>query len=130
MFFAAIEDGGNRILSCAWMIDSDEPSQFEIRKAKKDPWNGEFFHLIRPRYPWEDARRLGFICGGGAAWYSKTHSEGDRVWVHIPKTGLVGVDEVTGERCRAEWYRFEMLEGHRTLMDMELIEGYSQLDPG
>lgn len=132
MFFAAFEDGGNRYLSRAWLIDPDEPSQPVFRKPRKEPWNGEFYASFGPDYPWEDARRLGFICGGGAAWYSKTLSmlsEGDRVWVYIPKTGYVGVGEVTGERCRAEEYRFETPEGTKTLLDMELIEGYPHLDP-
>lgn len=132
MFFAAFEDGGNRYLSRAWMIDPDEPSQPVSRKSKKEPWNGEFYASFGPDYPWEDARRLGFICGGGAAWYSKTLSmlsEGDRVWVYIPKTGYVGVGEVTGERCRADEYRFDTPEGPRTLPEMTLTEGYPQIDP-
>ncbi|WP_282041067.1 endonuclease NucS domain-containing protein [Halomonas alimentaria] len=132
MFFAAFEDGGNRYLSRAWMIDPDEPSQPVARKAKKEPWNGEFYVSFGPHYPWADARRLGFICGGGAAWYSKTLSmlsQGDRVWVYIPKTGYVGVGEVIGERCRADEYRFDTPEGPRTLPEMTLTEGYPQIDP-
>ncbi|CAM3516970.1 endonuclease NucS domain-containing protein [Halomonas lysinitropha] len=132
MFFAAFEDGGNRYLSRAWMIDPDEPTQPIARKAKKEPWNGEFYVSFGSHYPWEDARRLGFICGGGAAWYSKTLamlSEGDRVWVYIPKTGYVGVGEVIGERCRADEYRFDTPEGPRTLPEMTLTEGYPQIDP-
>jgi hypothetical protein len=132
MFFAAFEDGGNRYLSRAWMIDPDEPSQPVSRKSRKEPWNGEFYASFGPDYPWEDARRLGFICGGGAAWYSKTLSmlsEGDRVWVYIPKTGYVGVGEVIGERCRADEYRFDTPEGPRTLPEMTLTEGYPQIDP-
>ena len=131
MFFAAFEDGGNRYLSRAWMIDPDEPNQPVVRESKKEPWNGEFYASFGPDYPWEDARRLGFICGGGAAWYSKTLamlSEGDRVWVNIPKTGYVGVGEVIGERCRAEQYRFPTPEGPRTLPEMELLEGSLQLN--
>ncbi|WP_217694017.1 hypothetical protein [Chromohalobacter japonicus] len=42
-------------------------------------------------------------------------SEGDRVWVNIPKTGYVGV--VTGEHCRADEYRFAN-EGDRTLPEI------------
>ncbi|MFC2993442.1 hypothetical protein [Halomonas tibetensis] len=132
MFFAAFEDDGNRYLSRTWMIDPDEPTQPIARKAKKEPWNGEFYASFGPDYPWEDARRLGFICGGGAAWYSKTLamlSEGDRVWVYIPKTGYVGVGEVIGERCRADEYRFDTPAGPRTLPEMTLIEGYPQIDP-
>ncbi|TDB04643.1 endonuclease NucS domain-containing protein [Halomonas marinisediminis] len=132
MFFAAFEDGGNRYLSRAWMIDPDEPPRPTTRKAGKEPWNGEFYASFGGDRPWELARRHGFIAGGGAAWYSKTLnllSEGDRVWVNIPKTGYVGVAEVTGERCRADEYRFETPEGPRTLLEMTLGEDYAQLGP-
>lgn len=132
LFFAAFEDGGNPYLSRAWMIDPDEPGQPVARKARKEPWNGEFYASFGSDYPGKDARRLGFLCGGGAAWYSKTLamlSEGDRVWVYIPKTGYVGVGEVVGERCRADEYRFDTPEGPRTLQEMELTEGYPQINP-
>lgn len=132
LFFAAFEDGGNHYLSRAWMIDPDEPAQQGPAKARKEPWNGEFYASFDNGYPWEDARHLGFICGGGKHWYSKTLamlSEGDRVWVNIPKTGYVGVGVVTGQRCRAEHYNFGTSDEPRTLRDLELIEGYSDLDP-
>ena len=43
--------------------------------------------------------RVGFICGGGGAWYSKTLqllTPGDRLWVNVPGTGFVGVGRATG----------------------------------
>ncbi|MBB3184099.1 hypothetical protein FHR95_001659 [Halomonas fontilapidosi] len=130
MFFAAFEDGGNRYLSRAWMIDPDEPVQPVSRKAKKEPWNGEFYTSFGDDRPWELARRYGFIAGGGAAWYSKTLSmlsEGDRVWVNIPKTGYVGVGEVIGERCRADEYRFDTEEGSKSLLELTSREDYFHL---
>ena len=132
MFFAAFDAGDNRYLSRAWMIDPDEPTQPAVSKVRKEPWNGEFYASFGPDYPWEDARRLGFICGGGAPWYTKTLamlSEGDRIWVNIPKTGYVGVGEVIGERCRAETYRFDSPDGPKNMLEMDLIESYPQLDP-
>lgn len=120
LFFAAFEDGGNRYLSRAWMIDPDESQERAITKGRKEPWNGEFYASFGDDRPWPLARRLGFIAGGGATWYSKTLSmlsEGDRVWVNIPKTGYVGVGIVTGERCRAADYRFAS-EGDRTLPEI------------
>ena len=130
MFFAAFEDGGSRYLSRAWMIDPDEPSQPVVRKTKKEPWNGEFYASFGDDRPWELARRFGFIAGGGAEWYSKTLnmlSEGDRIWVNIPKTGYVGVGEVIGERSRADEYRFETEEGSRTLLELTSQEEYPHL---
>ncbi|WP_202114735.1 hypothetical protein [Vreelandella zhuhanensis] len=130
MFFAAFEDGGNRYLSRAWMIDPDEPAQPTSRKAKKEPWNGEFYASFGDDRPWELARQYGFIAGGGATWYSKTLamlSEGDRVWVNIPKTGYVGVGEVIGERCRADSYLFETAQGSKTLLELASQSIYPHL---
>ncbi|MDR5900120.1 endonuclease NucS [Halomonas vilamensis] len=130
MFFAAFEDGGNRYLSRAWMIDPDEPTQPIASKTKKEPWNGEFYASFGDNRPWELARRYGFIAGGGAAWYSKTLmmlSEGDRVWVNIPKTGYVGVGVVTDERCRADEYRFDTEQGRRTLLEIASEKDYPHL---
>lgn len=130
MFFAAFEDGGNRYLSRAWMIDPDEPVQPISRKAKKEPWNGAFYVSFGDSRPWELARQYGFISGGGAAWYSKTLamlSEGDRIYVNIPKTGYVGVGEVVGERCRADEYHFTTESGHKTLRDLVAHDDYQHL---
>lgn len=54
-------------------------------------------------------------------------SEGDRVWVNIPKTGYVGVGEVIGERCRADEYRFDTEEGSRSLLELTSQEDYFHL---
>ncbi|MBE0404961.1 MULTISPECIES: endonuclease NucS domain-containing protein [Halomonas] len=130
MFFSAFEDNGNRYLSRAWMIDPDEPPKPVARKANKEPWNGEFYASFGDDRPWELARRLGFIAGGGATWYSKTLamlSEGDRVWVNIPKTGYVGVGEVIGERSQATEYPFETENGPKTLLDIVRPDDYPHL---
>ncbi|WNL43169.1 hypothetical protein RN347_04530 [Halomonas sp. PAMB 3264] len=42
-------------------------------------------------------------------------SESDRVWVNIPRTGYVGVAEVTGERVRADEFMVETVEGLQRL---------------
>ncbi|AWN15327.1 hypothetical protein [Salinisphaera sp. LB1] len=131
LFFAAFEDAGNHYLSRAWMIDPEDSQKRVISRTSKQPWNGEFYVSFDRDMPWEDARRLGFIAGGGALWYSRTLdllSEGDRVWVNIPGTGYVGVGHVTGERCRADQYEFDTADGPRTLDQMELSETYSDLD--
>ncbi|WP_275286089.1 endonuclease NucS domain-containing protein [Halomonas elongata] len=130
MFFAAFEDQGNHYLSRAWMIDPDEPAQSAARKAHKEPWNGEFYASFGDNRPWELARRYGFIAGGGAAWYSKTLamlSEGDRVWINIPKTGYVGVAEVTGERCRGDHFTVQTDQGSTRLQDLTTADEYPHL---
>ncbi|MBW5800046.1 PDDEXK family nuclease [Halomonas elongata] len=130
MFFAAFEDQGNHYLSRAWMIDPDEPPQSTTRKTRKEPWNGEFYASFGDDRPWELARRYGFIAGGGAAWYSKTLamlSEGDRVWVNIPKTGYVGVAEVIGERCRADEFMVPTEQGSTLLSSLISAAEYPHL---
>ncbi|MGC3875343.1 hypothetical protein ACPF7Z_19020 [Halomonas sp. GXIMD04776] len=130
MFFAAFEDQGNHYLSRAWMIDPDEPAQPAVSKAHKEPWNGEFYASFGDSRPWGLARRYGFIAGGGAAWYSKTLamlSEGDRVWVNIPKTGYVGVAVVTGERCRADHFSVQTEHGKRLLPEVATATEYPHI---
>ncbi|MGS2745054.1 endonuclease NucS domain-containing protein [Halomonas sp. LS-001] len=130
MFFSAFEDNGNRYLSRAWMIDPDEPVQPMTKKAKSEPWNGEFYASFGDDRPWALARQYGFIAGGGVVWYSKTLamlSEGDRVWVNIPKTGYVGVGEVIGERCRADQHEVETEQGYQRLVDMLSQQDYPHL---
>jgi len=130
LFFAAFEDNGQQYLSRAWMIDPDENQERAVKKGKKEPWNGEFYVSFGDDRPWELARRLGFIAGGGAEWYSKTLSmlsEGDRVWVNIPKTGYVGVGIVTGERERADEHLFDTDDGPKSLLDIEFDENYRNL---
>jgi len=131
LFFAAFEDNGQQYLSRAWMIDPDENQERAVTKGKKEPWNGEFYVSFGDDRPWELARKLGFIAGGGANWYSKTLSmlsEGDRVWVNIPKTGYVGVGIVTGERERADQFEFDTPDGPLALQQMEDTGSYSHLD--
>ena len=103
VFFSAFSDGDQRYLSRAWMIDPHETQYIATTRGSREPWNGEFYVSFgdSERRDWEDARRYGFISAGGGTWYSNTLnmlSEGDRVWVNIPRTGYVGVGIVTGER--------------------------------
>lgn len=130
LFFAAFEDNGNHYLSRAWMIDPEENQERAVTKGKKEPWNGEFYVSFGDNRPWELARELGFVAGGGAHWYSKTLSmlsEGDRVWVNVPKTGYVGVGIVTGDRCRADQYVFNTESGPKTLREMSFPENFNHL---
>lgn len=100
VFFQVFQHGGEQLLSRVWLIDPGE-TQANVAattvktKGEKEPWNGEFYVSFGGETrSWEDARKYGFISGGGGSWYSQTLkllSAGDRVWVKIPKTGYVGV---------------------------------------
>lgn len=103
VFFQVFEHGAEKLLSRAWLIDPGETqanvASTSTTKGDKEPWNGEFYVSFgdAASRSWEDARRFGFISGGGGSWYSQTLkllSPGDRVWVKIPKKGYVGVGTV------------------------------------
>lgn len=106
LFFKVFKDGDNTYLSRTWMIDPGETQEkASSNTGSKAPWNGEYYVSFGHGGDrnWEDARKYGFISGGGGSWYSKTLfmlNEGDRVWVNIPKTGYVGVGIVEGPAIR------------------------------
>ena len=58
-------------------------------------WYVLFGHPERRR--WEDARRFGFVSGGGGArWSRRLHdlAVGDRVFAHVPGAGYAGIGAV------------------------------------
>ena len=70
---------------------------------------------------WDDARKYGFISGGGGSWYSQTLkvlSPGDRVWVKIPRTGYVGVGRVTEAMQPVNDFKVPTPEGDRPSLDV------------
>jgi Endonuclease NucS len=126
LFFKVFEHAGQKLLSRAWMIDPGEtqanaaattPSKGE----GKEPWNGEFYVSYGADRSWEDARKYGFISGGGGTWYSQTLkllSPGDRVWVRIPQTGYVGVGEVTEVMQSIKDFTVPTPNGSRPALDV------------
>lgn len=132
VFFSAFADGESQYLSRAWMIDPGETQERAVSQGAKEPWNGEYYVSFghgQDRH-WSDAVKYGFIGGGCGVWYSKTLdmlSEGDRVWVNIPKTGYVGVERVTGEKCRTEQHKFNTPDGLKTLLELETFGTYDLL---
>jgi hypothetical protein len=101
--FQVFEVGGQQLLSRSWLLDPvhTQVSATVVPQREKEPWNGEFYACFgqSETRSWEEARRYGFICAGGGAWYSNTLkllNIGDRVWVKAPGFGFVGVGEVTG----------------------------------
>lgn len=101
LFFQVFKHGDELLLSRAWFIDPGETQanvMSSSSRGEKEPWNGEFYVSFSGKHRvWEEARRYGFISGGGGSWYSQTLkllSPGDRVWVNVPKRGYVGVGRV------------------------------------
>ncbi len=97
--FQVFEHGGEKLLSRAWLVD---PSETPVAVPGPEPnWNGEYYVSYGDGRSWNDARRYGFICGGGGRFYSGTLemlAPGDRIWVNIPRKGYVGVGRVTESR--------------------------------
>ena len=108
IFFRVFKDGDREYLTRAWLRD---PSEVNIESAAvtKGEWNGEFYASYKGTdRDWEEARKYGFIGGGGGRFYSQTLSmlnPGDRVWVNVPGTGFVGVGHVTERVLPVEQFR-------------------------
>lgn len=130
VFFRYFEENGSEYLTRSWLAD---PQDVEVKASKaksnrdQEPWNGRDFYVsfgtgesdgsefVRS---WDDARRFGFISGGGGKWYIQTLSllsPGARVFVNIPGTGYVGVGTVSEEVCPISEFEV-LLNGKKTLL--------------
>ena len=124
IFFQVFQYGNEKLISRAWMIDPGETqanvANSSNRTGEKEPWNGEYYVSYGNR-SWEDARKYGFISGGGGSWYSQTLkllSPGNRVWVNIPKTGYVGVGIVTEAVQSVNDFTVTTPEGEKPCLDV------------
>lgn len=123
--FQVFSNGNEQFLSRTWLLDPIE-TQTAVSSSKKrdtEPWNGEFYCSFGdgPSRSWEEARKFGFICGGGGAWYSRTLqllNPGDRVWVKVPGAGFVGVCRVTGNAQPAAEFSLSTPEGKRPALEV------------
>lgn len=125
LYFQVFQSGAEQLLSRAWLID---PVETQVNASASgggtsEPWNGEFYVSFggSEDRSWEEARKYGFVSGGGGEWYSKTLkllNEGDRVWVKIPSTGFVGVGRVTGNATRAADFKLETPAGERPALEV------------
>lgn len=125
VFFQVFQHGKEQLLSRAWLIDPSETQANAATtksKGEKEPWNGEYYVSFGGNNrSWEDARQYGFISAGGGSWYSQTLkmlSPGDRVWVKIPKTGYVGVGQVTGTVRPVKDFKVQTPSGERSVLDV------------
>lgn len=124
IFFQVFQNGNEKLLSRAWLID---PGETQVNatvgvthSGEKEPWNGEFYVSFGGR-SWDDARKFGYISGGGGSWYSQTLkllSPGNRVWVKIPKVGYVGVGRVIEAAQSVNEFKVRMPEGERPCLEV------------
>ena len=124
--FQVFQLGEQQLISRAWLLDpADLPQTTSPSKpgAPNEPWNGEFYCSFGhgPSRDWAEARRHGFVCGGGGTWYSnslKMLAPGDRVWVNVPQQGYVGVGRVTGHATPAAEFRLQDEGGERPALEV------------
>lgn len=129
LFFQVFAHGDEKIISRTWLLDPIETQSAasKTRTGDSEPWNGEFYcsYGHGNSRSWDEARRYGFICGGGGAWYSRTLqllSPGDRFWVKVPGAGFVGVGRVLSKAVPASEFTLATPEGQKPALEV-LTEG-------
>jgi hypothetical protein len=129
--FQVFASDNGQFISRSWLID---PAETQVNAATSpdahaEPWNGEFYHSFGhgTERSWEDAVQFGFICAGGAPWYSRTLqllTPGDRVWVKIPGAGFVGVAKVLGRSESAKSFQVNTPDGPKPVLEVAKRAGY------
>lgn len=100
-YFTDVTTSGE-YLARSWLIDPHLVEAKATRAAgKRPPWNGHDYYVTfgPPEVrQWEDGRTYGFVsASGGPRWIKPLQklTPGDRVFVHSPGNGYVGVGIVT-----------------------------------
>ena len=129
VFFRYFIDESREYLARSWLIQPDE-AEAKVRggspgRRKEQPWNGEDYYVsfgADESRSWEDARKYGFVSGGGGLWYSRSLKmlELDkRVFVCIPGKGYVGVGTVNQTSTMAR--DFVPIGYDKRLLDLPLV---------
>ncbi|WP_188043942.1 PDDEXK family nuclease [Changpingibacter yushuensis] len=136
VFFRHFVDSGATYLARTWLVEGDGQSQASksgsSRRTKtREPWNGSDWYVSfgedSGTRQWEDGKKYGFVSGGGGKWFSQTLKNlqiGARVFVHIPKSGYVGVGTVTGEAKRFDKTMVEVNGTPVPLQELDLKGTY------
>lgn len=122
VFFRYFRDGSSEYLARSWLVDPEESESRTTRK--KPPWNGRDFYVsfgegAHGARDWDDARRFGFVSGGGKPVYSRSLfalKPGHRVFAYIPQTGYVGVGTVAEPAQPAEEFEVETASGRVSIL--------------
>jgi len=125
LFFQIFSHKQEKIISRTWLFDPIETQSAASKSNtnESEPWNGEFYcsYGHGESRSWEEARKYGFICGGGGPWYSRTLQllgVGDRVWVKVPGAGFVGVGRVLNEAVSASEFSLATPGGEKPALDV------------
>lgn len=134
VFFRHFEDNGSSYLARTWLVEHEgqqaAATNASVRQPKtREAWNGSDWYVSFGEEgggrQWVDGRKFGFVSGGGGPWFSKTLKNlplGARVFVHIPKSGYVGVGTVIGEARRFDQSHVEV-DGVETLLSSQSLAG-------
>lgn len=127
--FRVFKDKETRYLSRVWFIDPYETQEHATTPRSNEPWNQEFYVSFGHNQgrSWDDARKYGFISGGGGRWYSQTLNqlkEGDRVWVNVPQRGYVGVGIVESKAVKADEFKVETGKGEISILEAPIHADY------
>ena len=136
VFFRHFADNGASYLARTWLVEHEgltpAGTARTTRKTKtREPWNGTDWYVSfgddDAGRQWADGRKYGFVSGGGGDWFSRTLKNlpiGDRVFVHIPKTGYVGVGTVVGEAKRFDQTAVDVDGVSTPLTELQLAGTY------
>lgn len=129
--FHYYEDDGHRYLARTWLRDESKavPAPRAGKSSTREPWNGvDWYSVIGEdggTRSWDDARKFGFVSAGAGKWFSqglRRPQLGQRINVHIPKLGYVGIGEVCGES--APFTEVLVEEGSVRLAEQQLVGTY------
>lgn len=127
LFFKVFEHLGKRLLSRAWMFETEQGCKPQVSSSHN--WNGEYYfsYGVGHHRSWEDAVKYGFVSAGGGDWYTGTMrnlEKGNRVWINIPRDGYVGVGIVADIAKPAREAKFTLDGQERDFFDLPLIAAY------
>lgn len=135
IFFQYFKEGESEYLTRTWLIDPQEAEDKTSRTVKKkdsEPWNGQDFYVSfgdgtetgeGVYRSWDDARKYGYVSGGGGKFYSQSLSQlfpDSRVFVYIPKNGYVAVGIVQGESTPADEFTVKVDGEDVSILDAQL----------
>jgi len=127
--FRVFKDKDTRYISRVWFIDPAETQEHATMPRSPEAWNKEYYVSFGHNQGrnWDDARQYGFISGGGGRWYSQTLNqltEGNRVWVNIPRIGYVGVGIVESRAVKVDEFKVKTEKGEIPLLQAPINDHY------
>lgn len=120
VFFRVFNDASSEYLTRSWLIDPQTAERKVARaQGREKVWNGRDWYVTfgeNEHRQWSDARRYGYVSGGGGARWSgplKKLKRGHRVFVNAKPMRYVAVGEVTGEAMPVSEFTV-MVDGKET----------------